>query len=47
MSGRIDARFGELRGEGRAGLVTFLTAGDPDLATSAELLAGLPAAGAD
>ena len=47
MSGRIEARFARLRGEGRAGLVTFLTAGDPDLATSAELLAGLPAAGAD
>ena len=47
MSGRIDARFAQLRAEGRAGLVTFLTAGDPDLATSAELLAGLPEAGAD
>ena len=47
MSGRIEARFARLRGEGRAGLVTFLTAGDPDLATSAELLTGLPAAGAD
>ena len=47
MSGRIEARFARLRGEGRAWLVTFLTAGDPDLATSAELLAGLPAAGAD
>ena len=47
MTGRIDARFAELHGEGRAGLVTFLTAGDPDLATSCELIAGLPAAGAD
>ncbi len=47
MTGRIDARFAKLRGEGRAGLVTFLTAGDPDLATSCELIAGLPAAGAD
>jgi tryptophan synthase alpha chain len=47
VSGRIDARFAQLRAEGRAGLVTFLTAGDPDLATSAELLAGLPEAGAD
>jgi tryptophan synthase alpha chain len=47
MSGRIDARFAKLRAEDRAGLVIFLTAGDPDLATSAELLAGLPAAGAD
>ena len=32
--GRIEARFAELRRAGRAGLVTFLTAGDPDLATS-------------
>jgi len=47
VTGRIDARFAKLRGEGRAGLVTFLTAGDPDLATSCELIAGLPAAGAD
>ena len=47
MSGRIDARFAKLRAEGRAGLVTFLTAGDPDFATSCELIAGLPAAGAD
>jgi tryptophan synthase alpha chain len=44
---RIDARFAALRQEGRAGLVTFLTAGDPDLETSARILEGLPAAGAD
>ncbi|MGE0765506.1 MAG: tryptophan synthase subunit alpha [Hyphomicrobiaceae bacterium] len=44
---RIEARFAALRQEGRAGLVTFLTAGDPDLETSAQILAGLPAAGAD
>ncbi len=44
---RIDARFEALRGEGRAGLVTFLTAGDPDLETAAAILRGLPAAGAD
>jgi tryptophan synthase alpha chain len=47
VSGRIDARFARLRAEGRAGLVTFLTAGDPDLGTSCELIAGLAAAGAD
>lgn len=47
MSGRITARFADLREAGRAGLVAFLTAGDPDLETSFELLAGLPAAGAD
>jgi tryptophan synthase alpha chain len=44
---RIDDRFAELRKEGRAGLVTFVMAGDPDLETSAAILDGLPAAGAD
>ena len=46
-SGRIRARFDTLKAEGRGGLVTFVTAGDPDFETSAEILAGLPAAGAD
>jgi tryptophan synthase alpha chain len=44
---RIAARFATLGAEGRAGLITFLTAGDPDFETSYELLGGLPAAGAD
>lgn len=44
---RIAARFDALRKEGRGGLVTFLTAGDPDLETAAAILRGLPAAGAD
>jgi tryptophan synthase alpha chain len=44
---RIARRFAALKAEGRAGLVTFVTAGDPDLETSAEILAGLPNAGAD
>ena len=44
---RIDDRFEALKAQGRAGLVTFLTAGDPDPETSARILAGLPAAGAD
>jgi len=47
VTGRIGARFSQLRGDGRAGLVTFLTAGDPDFATSCELIAGLSEAGAD
>lgn len=47
MSRRIDARFTALREAGRAGLVAFVTAGDPDPATSAEILARLPGAGAD
>ena len=41
------ARFAALRERGRAGLVTYLTAGDPDPDTSARLFAGLAAAGAD
>jgi tryptophan synthase alpha chain len=44
---RIERRFAALRTEGRAGLVTYLTAGDPDLETSARLFGGLAAAGAD
>ena len=44
---RIDARFAQLKREGRAALVTFLTAGDPDPKTSATIVKQLPAAGAD
>lgn len=47
MPTRIDARFNALKKEGRAALVTFVMAGDPDLATSLEILKGLPTAGAD
>ena len=46
-SGRIRDRFAALAAEGRGGLVTFLTAGDPDRETSLEILKGLPVAGAD
>ncbi|HEY2231831.1 MAG TPA: tryptophan synthase subunit alpha [Xanthobacteraceae bacterium] len=47
MSTRIEQRFAALAREGRAALVTFMTAGDPDRATSLEILRALPAAGAD
>ncbi|WP_017669382.1 tryptophan synthase subunit alpha [Sandarakinorhabdus sp. AAP62] len=47
MSDRLSARFAACAAQGRAALVTFVTAGDPDLATSAEILAALPGAGAD
>jgi tryptophan synthase alpha chain len=47
VSGRIERRFAALKEANRAGLVTYLCAGDPDPETSAELIAGLPAAGAD
>jgi tryptophan synthase alpha chain len=45
--GRLAQRFNELKTQGRAGLVTFVTAADPNPATSLEILKGLPAAGAD
>jgi tryptophan synthase alpha chain len=44
---RIDNRFAELKAQGRAALVTFLTAGDPDGETSLALIKALPKAGAD
>lgn len=44
---RIDARFAALRQEGRPALVTFITAGDPDLETSLSIMQALPQAGAD
>jgi tryptophan synthase alpha chain len=47
MTTRIDRRFAALAEEGRAGLVTFITSGDPDPATSLAILKALPAAGAD
>jgi len=47
MSSRIDRRFAALKKEGRKAFVAFVTAGDPDYATSEKILEGLPAAGAD
>jgi len=44
---RIDRRFSVLKEHGRAALVTFITAGDPDLDTSRAILLGLPEVGAD
>ncbi len=44
---RIDQCFAALAADHRAGLVTFIMAGDPDLATSLALLKAMPAAGAD
>jgi tryptophan synthase alpha chain len=44
---RIERRFAQLRQEGRAGLVAYLTAGDPDPDTSLALFEGLAGAGAD
>ncbi len=44
---RIDRCFRGLKAAGRSGLVTFITAGDPDYATSLAILEALPEAGAD
>ena len=44
---RIGRRFAELKAEGRSGLVSFLTAGDPNPEAASEIMAGLPSAGAD
>jgi tryptophan synthase alpha chain len=44
---RIEQRFADLKKEGRAALVTFTMAGDPDYATSLALAKALPKAGAD
>ena len=46
-SDALEARFAALAGAGRKALVVYVTAGHPDRARSAALLAGLPDAGAD
>ena len=47
MPGRLAATFARLRREQRSGLVTFITAGDPDLPRSGDILRALDRAGAD
>jgi tryptophan synthase alpha chain len=47
MTTRIDRRFAALKDEGRAALVTFIEAGDPDYDTAFAILKALPQAGAD
>ena len=47
MSTRIDARFAELKKQGRSAFITFLMAGDPDPVTSLDIIKALPKAGAD
>src|ERR1700716_1184409 len=47
MTTRIDARFAELKREGRSAFITFLMAGDPDPAPSPDIIKALPKAGAD
>jgi tryptophan synthase alpha chain len=47
MADRIEEAFARIRAEGRPGLITYTTAGDPDLPRSAEILMALDRAGAD
>ncbi len=47
MASRLSAAFDRIRAEKRTGLVTYVTAGDPDLSRSADILCGLDRAGAD
>lgn len=47
MTTRIERRFATLKKEGRAALVTFTMAGDPDYATSLAIAKELPRTGAD
>jgi tryptophan synthase alpha chain len=44
---RIGEKFGELKRSGRGGFIPFITAGDPDFATTERLLIELAEAGAD
>jgi tryptophan synthase alpha chain len=44
---RITAKFEQLRSEGRKAFIPYITAGDPDLATTESLLLALADAGAD
>ena len=47
MTTRIDTRFAELKKAGRAAFVTYVMAGDPDPATSLEIIKALPKAGSE
>jgi tryptophan synthase alpha chain len=47
LASRLSAAFERIRAEKRTGLVTYVTAGDPDLSRSADILCGLDRAGAD
>jgi len=44
---RIDKKFAELKRRGEAALIPFITAGDPDLATTLKIMHALEAGGAD
>jgi tryptophan synthase alpha chain len=44
---RIDAKFADLKAQGKKAFVSYVMAGDPDFDTSLELVKGLPGAGVD
>ena len=44
---RIDAKFAALKADGKKAFVAYIMGGDPDYATSLEIMKGLPAAGVD
>jgi tryptophan synthase alpha chain len=44
---RIDAKFAELKSQGKKAFVAYVMAGDPDFDTSLEIIKGLPSAGVD
>lgn len=46
-TGRIEALFTRLRHEGKKALITFITAGDPDLKTTGQIISRLEESGAD
>jgi len=47
MTARMDKRFADLAAEGRPALVTYFMGGDPDYASSLEIMKALPQAGSD
>jgi len=47
MRNRIDKKFAELKKRGEAGLIPFVTAGDPEIKTTLKILRALEEAGAD
>ncbi len=42
MTTRIDTKFSQLKSEGRPALVTYFMGGDPDYATSLNVMKALP-----
>jgi len=44
---RIDAKFADLKSQGKKAFVAYVMAGDPDFDTSLEIVRGLPGAGVD